>query len=573
MADVDANINISATGADEASAALGKVSQGFQGISEEHAKLAGKFGERFQHVGLQLFVGEALKASGVGMETRGVLNILNLALTSFGVAMGVAVPYIIGVAAALAVLYGIYQKIADGTKKRKDELQTLLTDQAKEIQTINNSISTLESYNKTLGYLPETTRKVMEAEKELRDFRADDEMDTLEKQIAVMKKLQDQDEKLVAVYQQNAIAQKNVNAASVISAAATSGLIGAVGAVTIKYTDWNKQIHDAKGTQLEHNMEMAKAVDRLSRLKGGITETYEALVKKAKEGKDEAEKASREQISAIERIGKAEEVLRDKEAGYLVDAAQQNANSMAEKNRATEMWYEKELQKLQAWYDMQVMYINNHIKDVQLANAKKAELQELYGKTLDALEKDRSAKTLTAEKKMWTEIQSAAAAAIDSTAKKIGDSFAKMVMEGKSFTENLKNLWRDMAEQFIAEVTRMIVKYMVFLALTGGSTASPMAKMFGFAEGGSMLVTRPTLMLAGEGGEPEVATFTPLSKMQSAGGGISQMGGGGAPQITIGAVETHVYGVTDPSRIADEVGRQIVQRIRGMGELDFVRAI
>jgi hypothetical protein len=99
-----------------------------------------------------------------------------------------------------------------------------------------------------------------------------------------------------------------------------------------------------------------------------------------------------------------------------------------------------------------------------------------------------------------------------------------------------------------------------------------MAKMFGFAEGGSMLVTKPTLMLAGEGGQPEVATFTPLSKMQSAGGGISQ-GPSGGSQISIGAIETHVYGVTDPARIADEVGRQIVQRIRGMGEIDFVRAI
>jgi hypothetical protein len=572
MADVDANINISAVGADEASAALGKVSEGFQGISDEHAKLAGKFGERFQHVGLQLFVGEALKASGVGMETRGVLNILNLAINSFGLAMGAAVPYIIGAGAALAVLYGLYQKMADATKKRKDELAALLTAQEKEIQSLNTGIATLESYNKTLGYLPETTRKLLEAKKELRDFEAKEEISNLEKQVVAIKKLMAEEENRNTQLKNLAATQNTVTAGSLVGAAATQGLIGIAGQASLKYSDWNKQILENNKAFLENKVQLAEATDRLRELKGGVTETYDALAKKAKEAQEAAEKASREQISAIERIGKAEEVLRDKEAGYLVDAAQQNANSMAEKNRATELWYQKEQQKLQAWYDMQVTFIANHIKDVTLANEKKMELEALYGKALDALEKDRYAKTLTAEKKMWNDVKDAAASAIDATAKKVGDSFAKMLVEGKSFTDSLEHMWRDMAEMFISEIARMMIKYLAFMALTGGNTASPMAKMFGFAEGGSMLVTKPTLMLAGEGGQPEVATFTPLSKMQSAGGGISQ-GPSGGSQISIGAIETHVYGVTDPARIADEVGRQIVQRIRGMGEIDFVRAI
>lgn len=61
----------------------------------------------------------------------------------------------------------------------------------------------------------------------------------------------------------------------------------------------------------------------------------------------------------------------------------------------------------------------------------------------------------------------------------IGQAFAKMIVEGKSFADSMKELFKSIAEQFIAEVGRMIAKWLTFIALKG------VGKLFGipFSEG------------------------------------------------------------------------------------------
>jgi hypothetical protein len=156
-------------------------------------------------------------------------------------------------------------------------------------------------------------------------------------------------------------------------------------------------------------------------------------------------------------------------------------------------------------------------------------------------------------------------------------AFAKMIVDGQSFASATAHLWKDLARQVIAQIEMMIAKYLVLMALTGGTGSfaggSMMGKVFGMAEGGSVMVNKPTLFLAGEAGQPEVATFTPLSKMGGASIGSPQyMGNNSGSSMSIGSIVTYVTGVQDPMAIADQVGQAIVSRIRGRGDLNFVRS-
>jgi hypothetical protein len=91
----------------------------------------------------------------------------------------------------------------------------------------------------------------------------------------------------------------------------------------------------------------------------------------------------------------------------------------------------------------------------------------------------------------------------------------------------------------------------------------------GHALGGTVMVDRPTLFMAGEGG-PEMASFTPMASMASTPPGSS----GGSGGVTIGtlSVVTTVQGVKDTDAMARDLGRKIVEQIRGAGQIAFARA-
>ncbi len=62
----------------------------------------------------------------------------------------------------------------------------------------------------------------------------------------------------------------------------------------------------------------------------------------------------------------------------------------------------------------------------------------------------------------------------------IGQAFGKMIVEGQNFGESLKSLFKSVAEDFIAEVGRMIVKWLEFTALKA------IGSFFGFNQGGEV---------------------------------------------------------------------------------------
>jgi len=88
----------------------------------------------------------------------------------------------------------------------------------------------------------------------------------------------------------------------------------------------------------------------------------------------------------------------------------------------------------------------------------------------------------------------------------VGQSYAKMIVEGKNFSTSMKDAFKNMAESFIADVTSMIVKWMELQLVTGimggfGGAPAGSFMMSGMAEGGP--VNRGEPYIVGERG-PEL---------------------------------------------------------------------
>lgn len=134
-----------------------------------------------------------------------------------------------------------------------------------------------------------------------------------------------------------------------------------------------------------------------------------------------------------------------------------------------------------------------------------------------------------------------------------GNAFAKMIVEGKNFQEEMNAAFKQLAEKIIEDIIKVEVEWAVLTAMgfpVGGAGGGFLSAFGGgFAAGGSAVVDKPTLFLAGEGG-PEIATFTPVG--QAGGDG----GGGGVGQVVINLNVDHIEG-GDPASTLDMLSDQI----------------
>jgi len=155
-----------------------------------------------------------------------------------------------------------------------------------------------------------------------------------------------------------------------------------------------------------------------------------------------------------------------------------------------------------------------------------------------------------------------------------GNAVANMLVKGKNFGESMKEVFQNLAVTFISSIVSMIAQWLIYQAIQiafmplmvsiASATASALAVIWapvaalvslatmganagpamaaitattawagfgggasggagwggGFAEGGSGVVDRPTLFLAGEAG-PERFSFTPMNKRESGRGGVT----------------------------------------------------
>ena len=191
----------------------------------------------------------------------------------------------------------------------------------------------------------------------------------------------------------------------------------------------------------------------------------------------------------------------------------------------------------------------------------------MTGKDYDKMTQDIKSSTKSTTKeivKVWSE-------GAKQMADTMGAGFYDMLKNGTSFADAMSQQFEKLFEKIMQEILQLIMEWAIFSAMSGmgGSIGaaglSGLAGMPHFATGGQAFADTPTLALFGEGG-PEVATFTPLSGGGDMGGG----GGGNGGGTMVNNINVQVTGVIDQSMV-NKIGLQIVQSIRGAGQIGFVR--
>jgi hypothetical protein len=126
-------------------------------------------------------------------------------------------------------------------------------------------------------------------------------------------------------------------------------------------------------------------------------------------------------------------------------------------------------------------------------------------------------------------------------------------------------------KSFISMIIEMEVRWAAskFLSAIGlGVVPSASMPVTALATGVDKVYSSPTLLMVGDGGEDERVTVTPRSQSQ-----ISAVGNNGpAGNISVTVVNNIGNGDRlNASKLADEIGKQVIARIRGQGDLGFVR--
>jgi hypothetical protein len=496
MAETTANIILQTSGGDAAAAEINKASAALNNVTSSSSGMQAKFQERFQHIGLMLFAGDALRASGLGAETRMVVNSLNLALTEGAAAAGISSGGIMLVVVALTALAGIVLKVINHHKDLLDSLNKIHDATEKAIGVADSEIDALTRLWTATGSLSNAQTNLLFSEVKLRQAQIDSLETTNMATIAALNSTIVKDQETIATDRH------------ILAATAERAAIEAQYHVKLSNAGVTKDLSAATTQLATDENALNKIIAQQIDLHKGVTSSIEDQIKKAKEDHD-------------------------------AEVAQ-----MAAYNAAMDQLYQKKVFMEQNTDEL----IKKYNSDLYTAIEKdQKEQAKQHSALLQGMAQD--VKQLT-----------------DQMAGDFGKAFAKMIVEGKNFAQEMQAAFQNLEEQIIEMIVKMIAQWMMFEAITGmggGAFASKMFPAFGgfHATGGSAFADTPTLAMFGEAG-PELATFTPMS------GGGGQGGGPGA-QTQINNISVHVEGVID-SRMVSQIGQEIVKSIRGQGQINFV---
>ncbi len=501
MPAIEQNIILNAQGGDITAAELAKAMQGLKGVTEQSKGMESQFSHRFSHIGLQLFAGEMVRAEGLGRETRQILGLLQTGIFSVAGAFGSAAGPIVLVGSALVALIAIVGRVNEKHKESYENIQKVMDARQKELDGVQKIVVDLDHYVASGGRLTAAQANLLHASQKLADHLRNEQITSLRESI---KAIESNRQKIIDHAKAMAAWHQYVQQATTV---------------------WNFLVERIK----ESLGPLSKVGEFVSKL-AHSAEGFLGFGHSAKIAGDDLSKMNTELLKNAQLLAQKKADLEALRRGFTVmgDAAIQAAQKELEGRKKVETELKKVIDDERAHERASMDSLIEHsIKEHQKSGKQQEEIYKRVGNTIGT---------------------------------EIGNAYAKMLIEGKDFTQQITEAFRRMAEQIIADLIRIEVEEKVVLALKAvGAFAG------GFASGGSVVVDQPTLFMAGEAG-PEIATFTPLGQ---AGG--SSTGGTGST-INIGSVNTTVQGANNPDQIARAVGQKIIQEIRGMGQLNFVRS-
>jgi len=491
MAEIDTSILLQASGGSESAQEIQKASTALDKVSGSSVDMGKKFQDKFQHIGLMLFAGDALRASGLGRETRMVVGLLNMTMQETSAVAGISAGSFMLVVTALAAVVGMVSKAIAHHKEEAEAIHKVTEAQTKSLDGYQKEIAALETIQASGHGMTRSMEALLLADQAVADHIKNNLLINMGKEEVAL------EHQISQLHMSQVLHDAWAKALEVISQKLSNLIPGLTGVV--------------QGVKL--------MVDYFSHLAGSLAQ-HAQLTGTLKQKYLELE----QQLASVK---SHHEAMRN---GVI-----QNFDDMVKsEHKAYESW-------------------QKDINDTVTANDKALKrANEAHQKSFEELGK--------LSNNIATQIGS-----------DFGDAFARSLVEGKSFTDQMKHAFRSMAEHIISDIIQMTIKWMILNAVSHGAAGTFGSFASHYAIGGQVMVDRPTLFMAGEGG-PELATFQPLSAMSGGGSHGGGSGGGNSPAIGQIYMPITINGVNDTDKIAREVGQKIIQQVRGAGQLNFVRA-
>lgn len=460
MPDTNASIYVECVGADEAATSLKSASQGLETITTSSNKLQEAFSKRFEHIGLQVFAGEALRASGVGMETRAVVSTLGLALNTMAASFGAAAVPIFLTVTALVAVGGIIAKIVDHQKSLEEALKKNIESNDKLLKSYQENIKAITDYETQLGHTVPWLDTFKDAQEKAKKATDDATASLYLQQIAIVnsqivgiKEAISANEDLTNKIKNHDQSLKAIIPDMKAWDAATTGL-------NAKHAELENQL-------VQTNAKLKDQEANVIALHHGYSNMNDMLKDHTKALKDSAEAAKK-----------------------AAEAAQKAQNQQSKEDYE----FYRQWSELHNKMTKQATHDYNQIAKtgVDAVNTIEKEQANAFA---SMLVKGKSFADATAH--LWSDMETQIIAAIEEIIVKLTIMYA---------------LESAMGLGGLGSIAGKI----------GGSLYPGNAAFAGpQATGGDYMVSQPTLFMAGEAG-PERATFTPLSQMGGGGGGGGQ---------------------------------------------------
>jgi len=507
MDDPNLDISINADSSG-AVAAFDGLNNSVGNFGEKMGEMGKTFNKPLSHLGLQVFSKELLKGVGLAGEARPIVNMLTTAVEKLGGAFTFATGPIGMAVAGLTAAGAIIYKVVQSQKKHTASLDDTIASQEKGLSATEELGSSLDRYKE----LVKTTSP---------------ELDAL---VVATENYTTAQKKLLALDLQKQLGELKIQLDAVRETHRKDIESTAASAATMDR--WSSGTKDATEATKKYNQELLKQEEDTARLKFRIAELDDTLNRYAKTGElvsskdfykkqaDEAEKSAKEQEDAQKKISDA--LRREDE-------------------------YRRRLYRESLAYTKQVVDSKYNI-----------EIAAMHGTGAQAA--------------VFAKIvDDAYGTAYLNMAKGAGDAFASMAVDGTDFSESMDQVFKGVVKSFISMIIEMEIRWAAskFLSAVGlGVVPSAAMPVTAHATGVDKVYSSPTLIMVGDGGEDERVQVTPRSQSQIAAAGNNSPAG----NISVTVVNNIGNGDRlNASKLADEIGKQVIARIRGQGDLGFVR--
>lgn len=507
-----AEVNIVTRGGPEAAAAINKARGAVDELAAGGASLDNAFGKKLSSIGLVNLNYELLHSIEYTGKAKPVIGALNMAWMSLASGVGLTTsalfPYIAGIVAVIA----IYSKMKGAHEDAVVALDKVIAATKENMSKTGDILPVFEEYKEKVGNLTDAQSNYYEALKKSNKELAAQQVANY---AADIKALDDKIKANTETISNNEKVQKHYSDALVDSTGIYADNSAGIAGMAIAAKQSAKNTEQAK----EENK---KFVVQLAEAKASM-ESYA--------------KANKDVVGALKDGIKAE-----------TDAEKAEKERMATDNKDA---------------DARIKLYN---KSAELQKKLDKDINEAHKKALAdkfALEQSVAGSMVTVNEVAANTIKENLRGAYLEMMKGVGDSFAKMIVDGESFKKGMEEVFKSILRSFISMLAEMVARYAAIKFLTAGLGISPVSLGL-HATGADYMVDRPTMFMAGENG-PERVNVAPMGSNRL---GDGATGGGGSTSVT-----NHftISGATDPQKVADIVAQKIIYSIRGRGQLNFVR--